>query len=422
MILVERDSNAIGKGLAFGTRRPEHLLNVRAANMSAFPDDPAHFLKWMGFSSDDQMNRFVPRLAYGQYLKEQLMSAISAATGRIHVVPDTAVALDLSGPRPVVQFSRDASVSASAVVLAAGNFPPSIPDWAQKFASANVITDPWSGSALDSVDQNDRVVIVGTGLTAVDVITSLISRDHQGPITAISRRGLVPREHARAGPITTVVPIPNERGSSLVRAVRRRARQIGWQAAIDELRPHTQALWRAHDVPAQARLLRHLRPFWDVHRHRLAPTVGEQLARLSASGRLRFVAGQVTELREENCGLLLEYRPRGGDAICGVEADVIINCTGPAGDITKVPNALLRHLSDQGHARPDAHRLGLAVDENLRLIDRKGQPVTAVYALGPLTRGGIWEMIAVPDIRVQAWKLARQIAGKSVANIANAYK
>ncbi len=412
VVLVERSTAAIGKGLAFGTRRPEHLLNVRAANMSAFPDDPGHFIRWMGFSDREQRNRFVPRLAYGQYLREQLMAAIAGATGRIRIVSDTATGIDTNGRQPVVTLAHEPREVASAVILAAGNLAPSLPEWMGGMAPDTIIADPWIAGALDRIDHARSVVIAGSGLTAIDVIMSLVSAGHTGRITAISRRGLIPRAHARAGPVTEPIAMPQQRGASLVKHIRRRARQIGWQAAVDELRPHTQALWRAHDHHSQARLLRHLKPFWEVHRHRLAPSVEEQLDRLRASGQLRFVAGRLLRAQQGTSGLEIAYRPRGHGELHTMPADVVINCTGPEGNLARVANPLLRDLLAQGLARSDRHRLGLDVDEHLHLVGGDGRPVRDVYAVGPLTRGGIWEMVAVPDIRVQVWQLARRLNGK----------
>ncbi len=206
--------------------------------------------------------------------------------------------------------------------------------------------------------------------------------------------------------------MPQQRGASLVQHIRRRARQVGWQAAVDELRPHTQALWRAHDHQAQARLLRHLKPFWEVHRHRLAPSVEEQLDRLRARGQLRFVAGRLLRAQQGTSGLEIAYRPRGHGELHTMPADVVINCTGPEGNLARVADPLLRDLLAKGVARSDRHRLGLDVDAHLRLVGSDGKPVPDIYAVGPLTRGGIWEMVAVPDIRVQVWQLARLLNGK----------
>lgn len=407
VVLVERSDAGLARGLAYGTRRPEHLLNVRAANMSAFPDDSSHFLRWMGFSDAEQANRFIPRLAYGQYLRELFMKAIAAAPDRVWIKQQEAVALDDDGGLPMLRLDSGEAVKARAVVLALGNFAPtSLPEIA-RLPDALRIDDPWSGAGLQTVGAHDDVLLIGTGLTAVDVAMSLDKSGYRGRIIALSRRGLAPRAHADVGPVAGAVTRPIERGSWLLHGLRRRSREVGWRQAVDELRPHTQSLWRLHDTAAQARFLRHARPWWDVHRHRLAPVIAARVAALQAEGRLSFVAGRIVDAKEAGGAAQITLRRRGDHATQTLAVDRVINCTGPEGDITRAAPALLAGLVAAGQARADAHRLGLAVDHVGRLIDAAGQRQDRLLAVGPITRGEAWESIAVPDIRRQVWNLAR---------------
>lgn len=405
--LVERDDSQLAKGLAFGTRRPEHLLNVRASNMSAFPDDLGHFLRWMRFSDQDQANRFVSRLAYGHYLRELLVDALAAAPGRAQIVAAEAVGADFGEGGLRLRLSDGGGLACRALVLALGNLP------SQPLAVLGDLTppfyfaDPWRPGAMDDIDTLEHVVLLGSGLTAADVIVSLAGSGFKGRITAVSRRGLKPRTHADAGPATEQVSEPDAAGSWLLRHVRGRAGKVGWRAAIDELRPHTQHLWRRHGLLAQRRFLRHLRPYWDVHRHRLAPAVAAQLAELEDAGRLRFVAGKLQGAQVEGDAVRLDWRPRGSDEQASMLADRVIGCTGPEGDFTRTRHPLLDDLHRQGRVRPDAHRLGLDVERSGRVYDASGQPQSDLFAVGPLTKGEAWEMIAVPDIRRQVWDLAR---------------
>jgi uncharacterized NAD(P)/FAD-binding protein YdhS len=228
---------------------------------------------------------------------------------------------------------------------------------------------------------------------------------------ALSRRGLNARAHLPTGPDVTPVPAPVVRGAALVRAVRARAAQVGWRVAIDELRPHTQTLWRAHDVRTQRSFLRHLRPYWDVHRHRLAPQIADRLDAMHNDGRISFVAGRVVGATVEAGAAVIHWRPRGSETIARLTTARVINCTGPEGDIGQTRQPLLQALLARGVIRADAHRLGLDVDAQWRVCDRSGQPNARVHAVGPLTKGIAWEMIAVPDIRRQVWDVARQLAG-----------
>jgi len=269
--------------------------------------------------------------------------------------------------------------------------------------------DPWTPGAIEGARDLEHVVLLGTGLTAADVIVSLNGAGFTGRITAISRRGLKPRAHAEAGPSVKPVSEPEARGSWLVRAVRQRAATVGWRAAIDELRPHTQHMWRRHDEAAQRRFLRHLRPYWDVHRHRLAPAVSAQIEALEQAGRLEIVAGKLLSAEPEDGRIRLDWRPRGAEGAKTLVADRIINCIGPEGDLCRAETPLLRDLLAQGKVRPDIHRLGLDVERSGRIYDAAGTPQDRLFAVGPLTKGEAWEIVAVPDIRRQVWDLARYL-------------
>lgn len=219
-----------------------------------------------------------------------------------------------------------------------------------------------------------------------------------------------PRAHAEAGPVVAPTSRPEARGSWLLHAVRQRANEIGWRAAVDELRPHTQDLWRAHSPAQQASFLRHLRPYWDVHRHRLPPAAARLITKWEKSGRLRFTPAHLTDAKLTDAGLVISYRPRGLDEIKQLHAGAIVNCTGPDGNLGKNPDNLIVNLLDQGRIQPDVHRLGLDVDHLSRVRDSSGTAQDRIFAIGPITKGEAWEIVAVPDIRRQVWTLARLLA------------
>lgn len=410
VVLVERDPVKLAKGEAFATRRPEHLLNVRAANMSAFPDQADHFVRWMGFSGGGQVNRFVPRLAYGQYLLDQLIDALAAAEGRGEIRTGEVGAARFEAGAVRLEVSGGPEIECRAVVLALGNFPPAPLPALGDLRVGVVAPDPWSPSALRGLGAAEHVLLVGTGLTAIDVALSLDHAGYAGRITALSRRGLRPHPHLPVGPEVEAVGRPQSRGSQLLRDVRRRAAEIGWHAAVDELRPHVQSLWRGHSAEEQDRFLRHARPYWDIHRHRLAPAVDERIAALERAGRLRFVAGELLGAEPGLTGATVRFRPRGTAGLERLPVDRIVNCTGPGGDFSRLPDPLVGNLLAGGLIRPDAHRLGLDVDHAGRVRDAAGSPQDRLFAVGPITKGEAWEIIAVPDIRRQVWDLARLLA------------
>jgi uncharacterized NAD(P)/FAD-binding protein YdhS len=245
----------------------------------------------------------------------------------------------------------------------------------------------------------------------VDVVLLLDSKGFTGRIVAMSRRGLLP--HVHAGDTPAPAPIsarPTGRASEIVQAVRARAEAIGWRDAVDELRPFTQGMWRAAPEEERQRFLRHLRPWWDIHRHRIAPEVAGKLQHMQDEGRLQVIAGKPQAFVERGNGADVTYRPRGASETGTLRVQRVINCTGPQGDLKRSDDPLLRRLANRGLIRADAQRLGIDVDPQARTIAADGTANQWLFALGPLTRGAFWEIIAVPDIRAQTWTVARHFS------------
>lgn len=289
--LIERRPNA-GAGLAFGAAHPGHLLNVRAGNMSALPDDPGHFVRWLEAAGHaDAAGRFVPRLLYGRYLRELLEETRAREPARLTIVQGEVAAIE-RGVRLGLEDGR--AIAADAAVLAIGNLPPHDPPHldADALGSVRYRADPWAPGLVEGVPADGTILVVGTGLTMVDVVLSLEAQGFGGTIVAMSRRGLVPHVHAAMPPPRAIAERPAPKASELLGFVRGRAREEGWRGAVDALRPITQSLWQGADGDVRARFLRHLRPWWDVHRHRLAPEVAARIARMRGEGRLRIVAGK----------------------------------------------------------------------------------------------------------------------------------
>jgi uncharacterized NAD(P)/FAD-binding protein YdhS len=221
---------------------------------------------------------------------------------------------------------------------------------------------------------------------------------------------LLPHSHADAPPAPDKLnEKPRETGAALVRRIRRRAAAIGWRAAIDELRPFTQDMWRGASDLGRARFLQHARPWWDIHRHRLAPDVAAIIAGMRESGALQPRAGKTLAVEPVAGGAAVTWRPRGSDTPETLVATRIINCTGPQGDLLRADEPLLRALVAEGAIRPDPLRIGIDVDLQSRTIAADGTCNDWLYALGPMTRGAFWEIVAVPDIRVQSWSIARRL-------------
>lgn len=411
--LIERSIAQIGRGVAYSTDEDSHILNVRAGNMSAFPDQPRHFLDWLETDPEGaRSGTFVRRHVYGRYLSGLLQQALEGSDGRLSVVEGDAIDLDLQTDGVTVRLGDGSSRTFDAAILAPGNLPPHDPPGVDDLTSHPDVYrgDPWAHDNGAGLTARDDVLLLGSGLTAIDVALRLLSTGFGGRITALSRRGLRPRSHDVTQHPTGTRALPAQACTHLIRQVRQRAREVGWRSAVDELRPETQALWQRADLDTRQRFLRHLRPWWDVHRHRLAPEVGSAIEHMVASDKLRFVAGSLLTAEAVNGQARVQWRPRGGDEPQATTFRRVINCTGPQGDLLRTDEPLLQALTASGTIRADPARLGVEVDAQCRTIAHDGRPNDRVLAVGPITRGAFWEIVAVPDIRQQAWDLARRLS------------
>lgn len=391
-------SGRLGRGVAYSTGEAAHLLNVPAGKMSAWPDRPDDFAAWL---SDDGTG-FAERRAFGSYVEQIL-----------HAAPDVQCrAADVVAAEPMeggwrLRTSDGGVVEASALVLANGNQPPGTMNVARDLPGDLFIGNPWSSEAASAVkraaETDAEVLLLGTGLTMIDTVLSLDAAGHRGRVLALSRRGLMPRAHAAHETVPVrAEEVPHGYLLGLWCWVRRRSVETGFRAAVDSLRPHSQALWRSLDVRDRRRFLRHARPWWDVHRHRIAPQIARQLATMIAEERLQVMAGRVRFMEKTGDELTVSLDRRGGRRE-ERRFGLAFNCTGPLGEMSRTRDPLLRQLLNEGLVQADDLGMGLAVGGPGRAGER-------LWAVGPLTKGTYWEIVAVPDIRGQAAEIADDIA------------
>lgn len=436
IVLVER-ADRPGSGLAYSTPCDAHLLNVRAYNMSAYPDDPRHFLRWL-WARDDGAgvppsgHAFVSRALYGAYIRDVLTEARAKAGPDtvLELVRDEATEVEATPGSVRLRLASGAVREADTAYLCIGHFPPSPPPLpaTEVFGSARWIGDPWDMAALATVPPDGTVLVLGTGLTMVDIVLSLLDRGHRGRIVAVSRRGLLPHRHEEVRPYTSfvhpeVLPLTVLDVLIALKADVRRARQEGydWRSAFDAMRPHHHRLWANLPLEERRRFLRHARPFWEVHRHRMAPEVARRIGEAIGRGQLEVRAGRLQALTPEPAGVAVRVRGRGGAAEWSLTVDAVVNATGTECDFARIRHPLVRAMLDRGLARPDALRLGLDVTPGGALIDREGAASDRLFALGPVSKAPFWEMTAVPELRSQcAAAAARLLDGLHAAAAAAA--
>jgi len=420
VLLCERAAE-FARGLAYATGDTEHLLNVRATNMSALADAPSHFADWLekraATSPHGQhataAGLFASRGLYGQYLRSLLDSALRETAGhaQLRLMPDDAIAATaLPAGGFALRFAGGTTLDVAGIVLAVGNIAP------EENPSPRICANPWGAKAANPLTGDQPVLIVGTGLTMVDLVLSLRRRGFAGRIIALSRSGLLPHRHAPAPPWPTPVLTDDERQSvrRLMQRIRREVRAaaaqgIDWRAVIDSLRPLTAGIWGGLPAAERGRFLRHARRAWDVHRHRMAPPHADLIADMQRNGSLQIIAGRVTEIDSDGALAHVRYRPRGAatEQTLAVQRVILANGLGP---IARTRDQLIAGLVASGLARVDSHGLGLEVTETLHVVGANGTPAERIWALGPIVRGMFWECTAVPDIRVQASHMAANVA------------
>lgn len=381
-----------GLGVAYSTPFDGHLLNVRANRMSAVEGRPDDFVDWLGRNHPDHADPegFAPRRLYGLYVQDRLRAIeashpglIARVKGRAGAIEDTTVLLD-DGRR----------ISGRAVVLATGNPPPRTAS-----GQARILSDPWADGALSAIQPDDLVLVIGTGLTMVDMAVWLEDRGWRGRMLALSRRGLRPRAHgdrheAAIAPDPRLLEGP---ASARLKAARAAVRGGSWRGVMEGLRPVTDQIWRAADAPTRARWVRHLRPWWDVHRHRIAPGIAARLDALIAADRLSLSAARIRSIAPEGDKVAVTFDLKGRIVSRTILADRVIDCSGPGHDPARDP--LTAPLIAAGRARLDPLGLGLDLDAAGRVLRSDGTPDPVLLVLGPPARATFWETVAVPDIR-----------------------
>lgn len=392
--VIDRDAD-IGLGVAYSTPFDGHLLNVRSNRMSAVEGRPDDFVQWLQAHQPDQAapEGFAPRRLYGLYVQDRLAGVEAVHPGLITRVVGQAVAVEDAA----VRLADGRLIEADAVVLATGNPAPKTA--APGEVAGRIIGDPWATGALDRIGTKDDVIVVGTGLTMVDMVQWLVARGWRGKALALSRRGLKPRAHETTPdtPATPTGMLKLAPASRRLAEARRMAGESGWRSVMEGLRPVTVDLWAAADSELRARFVRHLRPWWDVHRHRIANSIAASLEALEAEGRLTIIAGRVKRIDQDETGVTLDWRPRRGPEQPPFTGQWLIDCTGPGHDPVK--DTLTGPLIAAGRARLDALRLGLDLDAQGRVLNADGVPDDRLLVLGPPARAAFWETIAVPDIR-----------------------
>jgi uncharacterized NAD(P)/FAD-binding protein YdhS len=414
----------VGPGLAYATHDPDHRLNGPTWVHAVDPIDAGHFTRWCEthgvFEADPQAlqpngTAFVRRAVLGAYLEAMVRHHASwSATGStIRTLQDRAVhAWEADGEVTTVT-EHGQTLSADLLVLATGNAEPRLqapldPALAQH---PGVIENPLNTARLLNIPQDARVLIIGSGLTSLDVVSTLQRQGHAGGVTVVSRRGLRPRPQPLAngvvahpvgrenldrllGPAPAFMAEAKPELRAWIKALRTRiaearARGESWHLPFDELREAVWQLWPTLPVPQQRRFLRSARTWYDVHRFRSPPQTEAINRQALAAGRVAHLAARLRSLAVQAGTNRIDavLQPSGGGAPSTEAFDVVVNCMGLDAAARTAGNPLLQALVLHGTLRPDACGIGYAVDANCRVVNSEGEALSRVRLIGPPTLG-----------------------------------
>ncbi|WP_454868826.1 FAD/NAD(P)-binding protein [Pseudomonas farris] len=423
VVLINR-SGAMARGLAYGTNSSLHLLNVPAGNMSAYVDEPDHFLRFcQAQDAAYTASSFVPRKLYGDYLTTVLDDAEKYCTegAMLERIISEVNCLRPDGAGAYLELANGECIKADQVVLAFGNFSPVDPyGFDLCMASHQYQSDPWAGNSQIN-DANSPILLVGAGLTALDVSLGLLQQGHRGPIYMVSRRGLRPLPHrpqrpAQEVPISLVGDLMQAPPKVLeyVRLVRHaidaaRPHGLDWRDLLAIIRSATPQLWERLAEVERRRFLRHVQPYWDVHRHRVAPVAYQRFEEAVLAGQIYSVAGRIQKVSSNAGKISVDVRLRGEDRLQQLTVVRVINCTGPNTNLRRVDDMLITQLREDGLIQSDPLGLGLVVDERLAVKDANGNGSTWLHYIGPMLKANFWEATAVPELRQHAKVLASRL-------------
>jgi uncharacterized NAD(P)/FAD-binding protein YdhS len=421
IVMVDRwDAGCMGP--AYSDDADYLLLNVPAARMGAYAHDPEHFLNWLrhkGISANAL--DFLPRALYRKYVLDLQQTALRqrGSGSRFEYVRGEVLDIRITRDRAEIDLEGGSCFVAHKVVLALGNFPPRNPSIENRTAlqSERYIRDPWAPGILDRVLRNEAVLLIGTGQTAVDMAVALNRRAHRGRIVAVSRHGVLPLAHGRFDTYPSFFPeMRDSRGIlDMFRTVRKHLRHaesigIDKRAVIDSLRFDTQTLWFALPPEEKRRFVRHAFRYWEIIRSRIPPQTDAIVGAMRESGQFAVVAGRIRDLEETDSGLEVRYSVRGATKVDVEKAALVINCVGPETDYDRIEQVLVRNLMRRHAIRRGPASIGIDAHPSGAVIGRDETSSSGVlYTLGSTMRGVLWEVLAVPDIRVQAQRLAEML-------------
>ncbi|RWR04584.1 FAD/NAD(P)-binding protein [Paenirhodobacter populi] len=427
-IVIAEPRAEIGRGEAYSTPDPVHLVNGSADRFSLHPDDPDHLARWVagrgaepGWTppEGDPRETFIPRRVFGRYVVGELARAIAQAAPGVTLTHLRGTVTDLArGPEGLTATLADGrTITAGRAVLATGVFPLRPDPALAGPRAAGRVSTPWDAVALDTLTPARDLLIVGASLSMVDTVASLTARGFRGRFHVISRRGhlIEPRRLPPERPPfldADALPTTTRALLTAIIAERRAVRAEGgdWQAIPAGIRPHIAALWRSASREERLRFTRHLRALWDVSIHRAAPPSFTAVEAARREGRFSARAARLIGADLAGDRVAVRIRPRGRRETEEIVVDGVIDARGhQEHDWRRIEAPLVRALLARGLVRPHDTGFGIDATPEGAVIARDGNIATDLDALGHPLRGVSWESSSLPEQTAQSLALAERL-------------
>lgn len=416
VILLEKDPEKLGRGVAYQQEFTHQPLNVTAGGMSLYAEKPDDFVEWLHTNAFRYKHlienispiSFVPRKIFGDYVVERLKETHDISGDHFQIRIEEAVSVIADDHEYCVSLASGQILKADHVVLALGNFPPAdILSGGKVISSKRYFSIPWTDKIYQNIRGDEEILLIGTGLTAVDVVLGLHVRTFNGKITMLSRRGRLPLPHFVSSEKFVWKDdylLPPEELFGLIRKNIKENAAIAWPLIVDSLRPFVQLIWKNWTTAEKQVFLKRFRPLWEIARHRIPIASFTILDELIRSEKLRVLKGNVMNMEEKEDGLLVKFTNSNKyETMC---FQSVINCTGPESNYRKVKFPIIKSLMEKGKVVPDALGLGIMCNESGNILDNNYKPVPGLWCIGPMRKAVLWETTALREIREQANELA----------------
>ena len=421
--IIEKEKENFARGVAYAQSSSLHPLNVRAGNMSLFPEDPDHFFNWLTahageyhFQSPPDKKQFIHRKIFGDYLHQAIDTALKHCSAHeVKIVYDKIINIEKDDSGYVLNGEKENLIT-DAIIIATGNFPPSDPPFITQsiVQSRKYESYPWKTGWLNSIKPDEKILFIGSGLTMIDQVLSLHDKKHQGKIYSLSRNGRLPHAHIADPPLVlNETEVMKHATSSLqlfkwIRSIITQENNI--YRIIDGLRPYVQKIWQQWPLTEKQRFMRHLRPLWEVYRHRIPAESARILKQFEDKGQFTLFGGRIKHIHLVNGTLEVTFLEKKTRDLKTFTVDKIVNCSGPEVGYRKINDPFFMNLFMKGFACTDEMQMGLKINNDFQLINIEGTKTENIFTLGSLCKGTLWESTAVPDIREQAKKISAHIS------------